>query len=340
MSSIILRNTPHAAEGDTERIAFGIIVDDADWVGLFDRIQIFRSVDGASGPFEELTSANWDTPRLPKDAGDIPDSPVTGPNVNIVGNELLLTVFEQPLSITFTGSDPLTHTQVAAQIVAQSLGRLTSYVDVDGRVVIDAVYPGLASRITILESDGATALGLPTLDTATGKDPRIQLVAGTTSYAFVDPFGSRDYHYRTRFINSSTGETSDYSISFSSSDSVGVGVSNTIIGYVELIELSGKATENAEVHVFNEFDGTQVDGKLITGGAVVKLTDESGQAEFVLTRGQRLTVSVQGTTLIRTITVPSDPALSRFNLFDAAIGAVDVFRVSVPEIITAERRTL
>jgi hypothetical protein len=343
VSDIILRNVPHADEGATEVVNFTIIVDEADWVGRFDQLQVFRSIEGPSGPFEELTGASWASPRLPQDGGDEPTSPVTGPLVVIVGKVLEVVSFGQSVFTTFTGSDPLTYTQVATQIEAQSFGRLLSYVDALGKLVIESTYPGLASLISIPESDAAVILGLPTIEpdnTAQGHDPRLPLMAGITSYAFRDPLGSRDYEYRTRLLNSMTAEASDFSISFSANDAIGVGLDNTIVGYVLLAELTGKSQRNNQVSIFNDFDGSTVNGMVITGATITVLTDESGRAEFTLVRGQKVTVSIQGTTLVRSITVPSDPALSTFNLFDPSIGEVDVFRAAVPNIITAERRTL
>jgi hypothetical protein len=343
VSDIILRPIPHAAEGDIERIRFSIVLEDANWVGLYDRIQVFRSVTGASGPFDELTATSWTRPRLPKDGGDLPASPVTGALVAIVGKTLDVIINGQTTSITFTGSDPLTLSQVATQIMAQSLSRLASYVDAGGGLVIEDLYPGLLSTLVIPPSDGATILGLPSTEpdnTAQGKDPRPALVTGVETYPFEDPYGSRKYFYRTRLINQTSGEASDSSISFSADDDIGVGPSNTIIGYVDLAELTGVAARNMQVSVHNDFSGDLVGGKLVVGASETKLTDESGRAEFVLVRGQRLTVSVQNTSLARSITVPTDPALALFSLFDPTIGEVDVFRAAVPNVVTAERRTL
>jgi hypothetical protein len=338
-----MRNVPHAAEGDTEQVNFLIVVAEADWVGLYDRIQVFRSTQGSSGPFEELTGGAWEPPRLPKTGGDVPASPVAGALVAIVGKTLELEVMEQPITITFTGSNPLTHTQAATQITSQSLGRVVSYVDASGQLVIESLYPGLISSLVVLPSDGAVILGLPMTEpdnTAHGRDPRIPLVPGTERYNFRDPFGSREYFYRTRLLMESTGVSSDSSISFSADDDVGVAAPSTIVGYVDLVELTGRSSRNVQVSVHNDFSGGLVDSRLVVGSTLTGLTDESGHAEFTLVRGQRLTVSIQGTSLARSITVPTDPAVARFSLFDPSIGEVDVFRAAVPEIITAERRTL
>jgi hypothetical protein len=59
--------------------------------------------------------------------------------------------------------------------------------------------------------------------------------------------------------------------------------------------------------------------------------------EFILPRGQKVTVAVAGTSLVRTITVPDRES---FNLFDPDIADDDVFKVQVPLLVMAERRSL
>lgn len=343
MSSIILSTQLLETTSDTQEVDINLVVGDEDWVGYFNRLQVFRSTSGESGPFEEITSDVWSPPRIPKSGGDQPSSPVTGQLVNIVGKELSLVVGLDPLTVTFTGSDPLTYAQVASQITAQSSARLVSYVDSSGIVVLEGVYPGLDSRLSVLESEAAIILGLPFEgpdSTATGKDPRLALVPGQSSYSLRDTFGSRDYFYRSRFLNAVTGGQSEASVSHSPKNAVGLAVSSIIIGYADLVDVAGKAIEGAEVSLHNEYSGALIAGKLVTGRTTVEYTDESGHVEFHVVRGQRVTVSVQGTNIVRTITVPTDPAVDTFSLFDPAIADDDVFKVAVPELITAERRTL
>jgi hypothetical protein len=78
----------------------------------------------------------------------------------------------------------------------------------------------------------------------------------------------------------------------------------------------------------------------VAGGGADLLTDSSGRVEFPLVRGLGVTVSVAGTSLVRDITVPVDITVDIFNLFDPTIGTDDNFRVQVPELDYAIRRTL
>ena len=339
MSNIILSTQLVAIDDEVEQVNITLFVEEEDWIGHFNRLQVYRSESGDAGPFEEITDEAWSPPRLPESGGDRPLSPVTGALVNIVGETLELTINNEDLIVTFTGVNPLTRAQVATQITNQSLGMLAAYVDADGEIVIEGVYPGRGSRVVLTATDGSVALGLEAGE-AIGKDPRISLAPGQVIYTLTDTFGSRDYFYRSRFFNIVTGGQSESSVSHSPKNVVGVAVDNVIIGYLDVVALSGKPQERQEVCVYNEYMGPPVDGRLVVGGSVVKYTDESGHVEFNLVRGQRLTVSVQGTNLVRTITVPTDPAVKLFSLFDPSIGEQDVFRVAVPDLIVAERRAL
>lgn len=339
MSNIIISTGSVASDDSAQQIDVSVFVRDEDWVGRFNRLQVFRSELGAAGPFEEITGGSWSRPRLPVDGGDEPGSPVSGALVNVVGQQLDLVIQDEELAIVFTGSDPLTLLQVAGQIEAQSNQRLNSYVDSSGVLVIEAVTPGLASRLEILSSSAQLALGLIP-DSVSGRDSRPTLVQGQNQYVVCDYFSSINNYYRVRLLDGVTGSQSEPSTPSSAQNRYGVDVSSAIIGYVDLVLHSGIYMEGAEVRLFSESGGPLVDGKLVTGGATVKYTDERGHVEFSLVRGQRVTVSVQGTTHVRTVTVPTDPSLTRFNFFDPSVAADDVFKVSVPDIITAERRTL
>lgn len=339
MPSVVINASLNESDETPQRVDLRAFVAEEDWAGSFNRLQFHRSKTGPSGPFEEITWSTWLAPRIPSNAKDAPTSPVTGALVNVVGTDLELLINEQELTVTFTGSDPLSLSQVATQISTQSNGKLSSYVDSEGQLVIESVQPGLSSRLAVLESEAATILELP-IEDVTGRDPRHNLVSGQTVYELTDHFGSREYYYRTRFYSSITGARGEPSVSSTPKNANGVSASNIIVGYAELAQQSGSVWVGAEVHIYVEGGGPLVDGKLVGGATVKKLTDESGRVEFQVVRGQRLTVVVQGTTHVRTITVPTDPAIEVFSFFDPSIADDDVFKVAIPEIVVAERRSL
>lgn len=345
MSHIILSTSIIGApsdSGESELVEINIYVESEDWMGHFNRLQVYRSTTGASGIFEEITDEAWSPPRLPRGAGDPPVSPVSAPLVNLVGRELLLLVNSDMVTITFTGSDPLTFGQAATQIAAQSNHRLSSYVDALGNLVIESALPGLGSRLEVLNSEGAFILGLPSMrpdSLETGKDPRPMLVQSQEVFRLVDIFGSREYYYKTRFYNTVTEAVSEFTIPFKPKP-VGITPSNIVIGFLDIVYPNGNCWVGAEVHVYSESTGPLYEDRLIGSNRTVKYTDEEGHVEFNVVRGARLTLSVQGSNLVRTLTVPTDPALKKFNFLNPAIADEDVFKVSVPDIITAERRTL
>lgn len=343
MTDVLISASAHAFSSEVSQVDITVFVQDSDWSGLYNKLQVFRSTQGEAGPYEELTDDVWSPPRLPQDGGDPPNPSVTGGLVNIVGKELQLLINYDTLIVTFTGSDPLTLTQVASQIATQSTGRLTSYVASDGRLIIENVWPGLMSRLEVLESDGATILNLPVGESARGRDPRFSLVPGQQYYALRDYFGSSDFFYRSRFYNTVTGAQSDPSTAVGAdpAQSINAGIDNVVIGYVNLLRSTGKPHVGAEVRVYNEFSGLTPIAAVVTGGDLIEFTDESGHAEFSLIRGQKVTVSVQGTPLVRSVTVPTDPSVKLVDLLlDPSIGDPDVFKAMVPDLIVAERRTL
>ena len=271
---------------------------------------------------------------------------LTGSSINIVGKKLIVRVDEDKendLTTTFTGTDPLTLSTVAGQIVTAGLGKLSSYVDADGLLVVETTEPGTGAALRIVSSGAAPLLGLPVQEPdslAFGKDARILLVKGKENYAFTDQNGSVDYFYKTRFRNRTAGSVSEFSAAFQPKPTSGVASSNLVCGILDLVSVDGKPIVDQEVRLHSSFDGTIVDDHVIAGQDVIKKTDSAGHVEFTLVRGQKLTVAITGTDLIRTITVPSDSSVSTFMLLDPSIAGEDVFKVRVPDVVFAERRSL
>jgi hypothetical protein len=340
MPNVVLSATPIATRGEIMLVELQAVTQDEDWVGLYSQLQFFRSTQGPSGPWEELTAPTWTRPRLPAGAGDAPVDPVTGPALFIVNAELVLVNNGQTRTITFTGSDPLTTAQAAAQVVSQGGGLFDAHVAENGQFVVEATLPGLQSQLMVLPSDGSIILGFSTTEpgnTATGRDVRLGLVEGTTTYPLIDYFGSRDYYYRTRYFDPLTGAQSEPSAVFQ----VGTPLppEDIVIGWVSMVDGRG-VPMSYEVRVYTESSGGPVDAFVVVGSTQVARGDENGRAEFRLLRGQRVSVSIQGTNLVRTLTVPIDPDVTSFNLLGSDVGPFDVYRAAVPELITAERRTL
>jgi hypothetical protein len=342
-----------------ERIQLDIVIEKEDFSGKFDQLEVWRSRSTADGPYEELTAPTYIEARIPKTSPDPPTPAVTGPLVNIVDKILELRIDEghvdtKDISVTFVGVDPLTFAEVATQITGAGLARLFSYVDEDGKLVVQTTETGTGAVLRVLGgeenpptipgTEAAPLLELPTEEPqslAFGRDARLTLVETIEVYTFVDKSGSPDFFYRTRFRNSFTGSVSEFSIPFSAELAIGAALDNVVTGQLDLIGPDGKPTTSREVRIFSAFDGTIVDGRIVAERSLVKSTDKNGHVEFVLVRGMKATVAIIGTDLIKEIVVPTDPDVTLFNLFDDQFSTQDdYFKVVVPDVPFAERRSL
>lgn len=351
--------SPLVVEGDSgpsvEIVQLQITATREDHEDLFDRIEVWRSTLGASGPFYELTDSSWKPARVPETAEDVSVSPPTGASVTIVGKDLVVWVNEDDdneLTFTFTGVDPLTFSECATQVTAAGEGKVLAYVADDGTFVLETVQAGSAATLRVMESDAAAILSLPmsnpddlegspTASFSTGKEARIQLSLNVEKYLFSDYRGSDAYFYRTRFSNTLTGATSEFSQAFGVGAAPGISTSNLICGKLTLAGLGGRPARNVEVTIFNGFQGELIEDHFVAESQQSKLTDDDGRVEFLLVRGIRCTVAISNTNIVRDIVVPTDPTMNVFDLLGSDVSTgEDVFEVQVPDIITAERRSL
>lgn len=341
---VSISSTVAGGEASTELVQLHIFVQEEDWLNTFNQIEVWRSRSLSTGPFEELTADTWRSARIPADGGDIPASPVTGPSVSVSGLELQLKLNEQDdIVITFTGVDPLTFSDVASQIQTQSATRLRSYVDEDSNLVIETVEPGTGAILRVVGGDAAPILRLPTTEPdslAYGRDARISLMAGKEKYLFNDIRGASTYYYRTRFYNSDQETWSEFSQPSPADQSIGISHENIVCGQLYMVKLDGKPLRNQLVRVFNRYKTQQVESRLVAGPELDSVSDMDGKVQFFLVRGSQVTVSIDGTDIVRDIEVPTDATVEVFNLLDPDLGPDDYFEVRVPRIEYAQRRSL
>lgn len=324
-----------------EVVTLDILVQDTDFVGVYDLLEVWRSREGL--PYEELTAAIWSPARLPKDGGDIPSTPVVGPLVNVVGEPLEFLLKERDsVQVLFTGANPITSAAAATQITSQSAGRLRSYVDADAQLVVETLEPGTGATLRVGASNAASFLALPLAEPdalAFGKDARIGLTAGVGNYHFSDVSGSLTNFYKIRFRNGSTGDVSEFSLAFSAAAPAGISPANLATGYLTLVTLDGRPLVGREVSLTSDFTGVTVEDRLLAGNALVRHTDAAGYAEFSLVRGQKYSLAIAGLNLAKEIVVPTDPTVTSFHLLASPGGGqFDYFRARVPEITDMERR--
>jgi len=344
MSTLIVRPMSPPEEPGAEVIQLDILAKSQDFAGFFDQLEIWRSFTSEMGPFEELTADSWTPARLPKDGGDRPVVPVTGPSAVLVGKTLVFVAMDlDTIAVTFTGVDPLTRATAASQIESQSGGKLSSYVDAVGQLIVETPQTGTAATVQCTGGTTAGELGLATEEPQSigyGRDARLQLRTNTELYQFSDQRGAPDAFYRTRYRNRLTQATSDFSQPFGATQVSGLSDTSLVIGQLDLVDLQGRPLVSRQVRIHTNFNGVLIEGKLMAGGDLVKVTDVNGHVEFMLVRGQRVSVAVLGTDLMRDITVPIDPSVTSFNLLDPSLAGPDIFKVQVPDLVYAERRSL
>lgn len=309
-------------------------VAETDWSPLYNRLEVWRSLLGENGPYEELSASSWKCPEI---------SCVPGAQMNLVGKELSLLVNEtQAVVISFTGSDPLSRADVVAQLLAQGHGLLLAY-ESDGVVFISTVQAGGLASLRVVGGDAAAILGLPLTEPDSlkyGQDPRLPLMSGVSVYSFTDYWSDSTYFYRTRFSNSLTGAKSAFSEPIAATQRLGIDPSKVAIGYVRLLLPDGRPAATQEVLLYNTFAATRVEGMVVVGGPKQVLTDANGYAEFSLLRGFSFDIGVHGTSFIRRVTVPTDTTVLWFDVFDPAYGEDDAFTVQRTELPYADRKTL
>lgn len=327
-------------------VLLDLYVNEGDWSGIYDRLQVWRSRSGAAGPYEELTADTWLPARIPEEAvGEASSDP--GPLVNLSGRTLEFEVNGSvSVSIGFTGPDPVSWAGAAAQITTGARGLVRSFHTSLGSVgwlVIETEAPGLQACLRIVGGSAGPLLGLPVVEPgsiAFGRDPRIPLLSGFNRYSFTDPNGSPGYYYKTRYFNSTTQQRSELSTAFQAPAIARLSKAALIRGTVSLVDGSGNPIANRTVLVSLRLQGKPVEERVIVGGPSFKLTDKNGVAEFMLVRGASITVSVAGTDLARSVEVPTDPSLTSFDLLSPAFGKDDLFNVQRPDISFAVRRSL
>jgi hypothetical protein len=328
-----------------QRFELDFAVDALAWQGLFDHIEVWRSRETNSGPYEPMHGSSWVPASLPRGTrGLAPPSPTqTGPSVVLVGSSVQFLIDEQfPVNVVFGGVDPLIFADAAAQIQTQSLGLLTAFVS-GTLLVVQTVEAGLKALLRCTGGEAAPLLGLSACgpsSVATGLDARIPLTYGQENYGFVDPHGSPDYFYKTRFYNGTNQTVSQFSLPFQGTSAASLPVTDLCRCYIDLVDMSGNPAMNQELLVNLDFDGTQAGGRAVVGGKQRILTDSDGHAELYIVRGTKVTIAIGGAPLARSLVVPTDPTVESFNLLAGGTSWNDLFTVQVPFIPYAVKRTL
>lgn len=163
---------------------------------------------------------------------------------------------------------------------------------------------------------------------------RTALTTNRVDYTFTDLEGSdSDSRYKYRFSANGEAPFSGWSKNVKPVPAV-ADASKIAVGYATFIDVSGTPTK-ASIIVAN--DGAMVNGNVVFGPRpMVFEADEQGYVQVPLLRGAKVVIAIEGTGVVRTITVPNTQI---FDLMGALAEAPDMFTVqSTPALLT--RRSL
>lgn len=312
-----------------------LLASESYWGGTdFTHLSVFRSKGGPDGIYDELTKETAEPavvpPNYAEEAYAGPSKALSGKKLKFILNEA--TTYE----ITFTGSDPLEDSDIIAQIESGSSSAVTAFPTVDGKYALETVATGNNVVLRVLESEAAPLLGL-SYDGGDsfgyGKSARILLVSGTDLYSFSDARGETDAWYKFQYVDPVNNIVSAFS-STRRADQFPVG--STCIGTMFLSDEAGRPVPNAEVILYIA-DNASAHTPHRTRSY---FTDATGNLSIPLVRGLAVEVHVVTTRLVRKITVPSDTAITTFDML-GAYGTGDSYDVApAPALDTAIRSFL
>ncbi|CAB4130761.1 hypothetical protein UFOVP276_126 [uncultured Caudovirales phage] len=240
-------------------------------------------------------------------------------------------------SLLFSDNNPVSIQSVIDAINGEGgiLGLVAS--DAEGYLKLDTVVKGTKAVIQITDGDANASLGFTTNQTVSGKDEHVQLMRGVSTYTYVDHSGSVTDYYRTRFINSLSGEVSEWSDWILGTFTPGVASDHLTIGTAKLSNIDGSALVCAKITLVNVYSPLTLDGYFFAGRSKTVVTDKAGVAQVTLVKGSVIDVILEGTSIVRRIQVPSTSA---FDLLDPAIQIDDAFSIQYPDLPAAVRSTL
>lgn len=318
---------------DRQVLSFKFWFDKSERAG-YDRLEVWRSTSGDGGPYVELTGETWGPARL------------TGRRIpgSLVDKALILLLGEKEVTITFTGSDPLTQGDVSAQIEYQGAGLLAALLSDSSPflLTLESTDVGCKARLEVIGGSAAPILGFSTAsptNRAYGTDARLVL-GSTSAYSFEDPWTKEGCSYKTRLRRDFTGVVSEFSNPVSSNVVHVVTPDKLIRAWLRLVDFQGRPVANRSVMISTK--GTvhvlAIDNNLVDFSDQVLYTDVNGYCSLLIMRGVEVTVGIGGTGLVRDVTPPTDPTLEDFNMFDPVYGSDDAFSVQVPDINLATKR--
>lgn len=343
MSEVIIQPQVFEASSKEQLVQLLIRTLPRDWEGVYQQLEVHRSTTLSAGPYEAMTGETTMPAVVPE--GAVEGTPSAERSFSLDGLELELEIDGAPFSYTFEGPNPVLLSDVVSQLQAAGTTIYTAFSTDEGEIALATVNKGSSSSLKVIGGDAAAILGLP-LDSpdnfSRGRGAHLLLIPDQQEYKFSDFFGARDYWYKTRYRDVFSGAVSDFSVPFSAR-SAGVGLPGgyVVTAYLELVQADGRPLRNRLIQLYTPTPERSIEGKLVVGARQVCHTDEKGRAEFSVVRGVKYTLAIPGTDIIREIVAPEDPDITSFNLLDGQVGSEDdAFKVQIPDVVFAERRSL
>jgi hypothetical protein len=298
-------------------------------IAAYDSIRVRRSRTLIGGPYE-LTTANAPT------SAQI-NAPIVGP-YNVSGKTFSLLVDGDPqLDVLFTGVDPLTTADVAAQINTAA-GDTIAFDGAGGELELISTITGTASKLEVATGTAESDFGWVSGDRDSGEDAHVSLIAGQSLYDYTDNDGDIAYFYKTQYFNTVNNLTSTESEPFLGGPGPILPSIELSIATIDLVDQSGSALPGQESTFYSVQDFVSVTGFTVAlqRAPVTIVTDNFGHAELNLVRGLVVKVVFQGTTVIREFTVPD---VTTFDLLSVLGSSPDPFDIVILPFKAAPRRT-
>ncbi len=295
----------------------------------FDKIQMQRSKLGSL-----YADAQFITSELL--VAPVITGTTTGPYADLSGEELRVRVDGGTAqSVTFLSADPIS-TAFAVEEINEGTTGLVAADDGTGKLQLTGNLVGTGGTIEITGGGAAVELGLSQV-AVHGTDQRISLVADVNDYAYVDLSGELAYWYRYRYYDETLETYDDWSDWVQGSTGAAISADDLIVGKIMAADIDGTALSGLRVNLTNVYSPLISDSYFLAGRTKQIETDATGMAETDLIKGMLLDVVIEGTSIIRRITVPTTGV--EFDLLDPDLVEDDPFNIQVPDLPSAVRRS-
>lgn len=268
---------------------------------LYNKIQVWRSVNGSDGTYVEITS---DSPSPAELVASLSGPyALSGKTLSIVINGA------DPTVVVFAGPDPVPLTLVVDELNLASPG--IAGLTTSNHLQLTSPLPGTGSSLAVT-GNAAAVLGLPS--SASGTGARILMGNINTIYMFTDLAGAQTYYYKTRFYSSVTRAVSTFSSPMQGLPGVILPSDVLVLCSINLVNALGEPVVGRRVILVpteaelikNHLTDTSY-GMLPGADRITLTTDGAGHAEARLIVGATFRAFFEGSGYSREFVVPADP---------------------------------